>query len=503
MVVHPFLLSIFPITFLFFQNVGIDPEEMVLPLLIVLIFTFVIWIVLGFVLKNKIKSGFIVSLGLVIFFSYGHIYIVLDAFRPNLSHFILIIPFIGLFGLGSYYFIKTKNPLDNATKIVNGVAVVFIILSLLGGGEYFMTESSSTNKLENDPKKNVFQSTDPNEFPDVYYIILDGYAGPESLKTLSDYDNSDFLNFLTEKGFYISSNSFSNYEQTEFSIPSTLNMKYLNYLFDESKGSKKLKTELIEISRDNPVFKNFKSKGYTIYALELGSPHTKEMKNVDFRLCMEGDLTVTEFHTMLIRTTILNPIQGDMFSSHNRERILCGFSELSEMVNRSDSPKFVFAHLMIPHQPYVFGPNGEPLISKILTLEEKTDPKDLHLYLGQLQFVNIKMKEVLEKLTEIENPPIIIIQSDHGGRVFESENNYESILSYLNNFKAYYFPDEGRNIEFETTTPVNSFRILFNLLFDDEYELLEDRIYKITWIEGQPKSMKDVMDNLVNNNSEK
>jgi len=95
------------------------------------------------------------------------------------------------------------------------------------------------------------------------------------------------------------------------------------------------------------------------------------MKNVDFRLCMEGDLTVTEFHTMLIRTTILNPIQGDMFSSHNRERILCGFSELSEMVNRSDSPKFVFAHLMIPHQPYVFGPNGEPLISKILTLEKK------------------------------------------------------------------------------------------------------------------------------------
>jgi len=136
-------------------------------------------------------------------------------------------------------------------------------------------------------------------------------------------------------------------------------------------------------------------------------------------------------------------------------------------------------------------------------LKKKTDPKDLHLYLGQLQFVNIKMKEVLEKLTEIENPPIIIIQSDHGGRVFKYENNYGILLSYHNNFKAYYFPDEGRNIEFETTTPVNSFRILFNLLFDDEYELLEDRIYQITWFEGQRKSMKDVMDDLVNNNLEK
>ena len=172
------------------------------------------------------------------------------------------------------------------------------------------------------------------------------------------------------------------------------------------------------------------------------------------------------------------------------------------MANRNDSPKFVFAHLMIPHQPYVFGPNGEPLISKTLTLEFKPDPLNLDLYLGQLQFVNIKMKEVLEKLTEIENPPIIIIQSDHGGRVFESENNYERILSYLNNFKAYYFPDEGRNIEFETTTPVNSFRILFNLLFDDEYELLEDRMYGVTHLGEQTESVDDITNILINNNSE-
>ena len=249
-VIHPFLFAIFPIIFLFSENLNVEPIEIVLPILITIIVTIVIWIVLNFLLKSRIKSGLIVSLGLAIFFSYGHIYILLDAFQPNLSHFILIIPFIGLFGLGSYYFIKTKNPLDNATKIVNGVAVVLIILPLLGGGEYFMTLSSSTNELENVPQKNVFQSTNPNEFPDVYYIILDAYAGPESLETLSDYDNSDFLNFLTEKGFYISSNSFSNYPTTKLSIPSTLNMKYLHYLIDESEGSKNIITELKEISHE-------------------------------------------------------------------------------------------------------------------------------------------------------------------------------------------------------------------------------------------------------------
>lgn len=320
---------------MFFQNVGVDPQDLILPLLMALIFTFIIWIVLSFVLKNRIKSGFIVSLGLVIFFSYGHVYILLDALQPNLSHFILIIPFIVLFGLGSYYFIKTKNPLDDVTKIVNGVAVVLIILPLLGGGEYFMTESSFTEELENDSPKNLFQNTVPNEFPDVYYIILDAYAGQESLETLADFDNSDFLNFLTEKGFYISSNSFSNYQQTKWSIPSVLNMKYINYLFEISEGSRpSIQAELFELTRDNAVFKNFREKGYTIYAIETGDHITQKMQNTDFRLCVRDNLSVTEFHTMLIRTTILNPIQGHMFSSQPRELILCGFSELSEMVNR-------------------------------------------------------------------------------------------------------------------------------------------------------------------------
>ncbi len=56
-------------------------------------------------------------------------------------------------------------------------------------------------------------------------------------------------------------------------------------------------------------------------------------------------------------------------------------------------------------------------------------------------------------------------------------NEYESMLRRFNNFKAYYFPEVGQNIEFETTTPVNSFRVLFNLYFDYNYDLLEDKVY--------------------------
>ena len=79
LVIHPFLFAIFPIIFLFSVNVNsIFPEEIILPLFLVIGVTFLIWIALGFLLKSRIKSGFIVSIGLVLFFSYGHIYILLD-----------------------------------------------------------------------------------------------------------------------------------------------------------------------------------------------------------------------------------------------------------------------------------------------------------------------------------------------------------------------------------------------------------------------------------------
>jgi len=122
-VIHPFLFAIFPIIFLFSFNVNsVFPEEIIFPLFLVIAVTFLIWVVIGFLLKSKIKSGFIVSIGLVLFFSYGHIYILLDEFQKDsdFSHFVLIIPALVLVALGTYFFIKTKKSLYKAITKNNG-----------------------------------------------------------------------------------------------------------------------------------------------------------------------------------------------------------------------------------------------------------------------------------------------------------------------------------------------------------------------------------------------
>ncbi len=165
------------------------------------------------------------------------------------------------------------------------------------------------------------------------------------------------------------------------------------------------------------------------------------------------------------------------------------------MPNKKNSPKFVLVHLMAPHPPYVFGSNGEEIIPESLGLKDIDENFNEEFYLGQLEFVNLKMKESVEKLLDTNNPPIIIIQSDHGMKESNSEDEYTKLFASFNNFKAYYFPYEGRNIEFETTTPVNSFRVLFNLYFDDGYELLEDRIFVIDEKEYQFREVSEILKN--------
>ena len=57
-VIHPFLFAVFPIIFLFATNIDIVPaEEIILPILVTLLAAFSLWISLGFILKNKNKSG--------------------------------------------------------------------------------------------------------------------------------------------------------------------------------------------------------------------------------------------------------------------------------------------------------------------------------------------------------------------------------------------------------------------------------------------------------------
>ena len=99
---HPLLFSFFPTFYVYSQNIHVlIPTELFLPLLVISGSTIAAFLILGKILKNKIKVALIITLFLVLFFSYGHVYNILNDVSPENfdlgKHRYLLIPFSVIF----------------------------------------------------------------------------------------------------------------------------------------------------------------------------------------------------------------------------------------------------------------------------------------------------------------------------------------------------------------------------------------------------------------------
>jgi hypothetical protein len=187
-------------------------------------------------------------------------------------------------------------------------------------------------------------------------------------------------------------------------------------------------------------------------------------------------LTVNNFYSVLLNTTALSPFIRETLANKARERILYNFAELAELPYQRGK-KFILAHFTIPHPPYLFDENGKPMP------EDVPGGYDKELEIKQLRFTNKKVRETIDKILARSNPkPIIIISSDHGPLITGLEDwprtpREEVVKKRMAIFNAYYFPEGGSDLLYDSVTPVNTFRILFNYYFGTKYELLEDKNY--------------------------
>jgi hypothetical protein len=154
-------------------------------------------------------------------------------------------------------------------------------------------------------------------------------------------------------------------------------------------------------------------------------------------------------------------------------------------------PKFVFIHVPAPHWPLVFGPDGEKL-SPVVHPQPKTLAAYnfwletyLHDYPREVTYLNQKLQETVSWILDNSSqPPIIIIEGDHGSRAYlnftsASDSCIRERFGILN---AYYLPDNGSEHLYDSITPVNSFRVILDTYFGTNLGLLEDTSYFATTI---------------------
>jgi hypothetical protein len=301
---------------------------------------------------------------------------------------------------------------------------------------------------------------------DVYVVVLDEYANFDVLRERFGYDNRPFEDSLRALGFHVPRLVRSNYVHTLLSLPSMLNAAHLDGLEHElgpESSHPALPNYLLEHNRVAPYLE---ARGYRYVFFPSQWWHSTSGSSVadtEFRPWTGFDLVRAMSGGELQRTvggmSVLRYLDRDYrWEADHVRRTLRGLAA----VPRAGGPSFAFAHILKPHNPYVFDRE-----CGVLDRQKRVD--DVAPYLEQLQCVNsLLLTMVHQILRASEVPPIIILQGDHGtgllgatGYPRAGEVPPAAARERFGAFGAYYLPDGGATAFGDTVTVVN---VLGNVL---------------------------------------
>ena len=470
--------SAYPVLALLSTNTGqIQPEAGIRSLLVSVALGSVLFFVLWLFMRQSHRAAFLTALWLVLFFSYGHACNLLSEKYPDFN----LDPWLAggwsvLFLLTLWWATRPKLNFASSAANLNVIALGLVIMSLWQVNPGSGLRSAHALGAEKAPVQSDLVK--PESPPDVYYFILDSYGRADNLYSAYEFDNSEFISALEERGFYVGQCSQSNYVRTEISLASSLNMMYLQELDDDFKPESTARRVLWDSLKHSAVRYNFESMGYTTVNFATGFAWN-ELEDADVFLSPPPFSSgLSEFEGLFLRTTLAryindwgwvdpDAVMGQSF----RDRFNNIFDHVDDLA-RMKEPTFAYIHVISPHPPFVFDPEGNPTYPPNFWNENRQYPPDLYEkgYVNQLQHLNAEVLAAVDTiLAESETPPVIIFQGDHGPWL-QPKNKRMWILN------AYYLP--GHNDElYPTITPVNSFRLIFNAYFGGKYDILDDVSY--------------------------
>jgi hypothetical protein len=490
-VLHPFLFALFPILAFYAHNIKSVPVplgELAAPLVVSLLGAAVLFAVLNAIIGNRFKAGAGTSLILLWFLSYGHLAARTadwTGIPPGVSFFAATALMVAL---GIFLIVRVRGGLIGPTRFLNVASAVLVLFNLASTVQTFAGRPRIRAGAE------IKVTGDATSRPNIYYIVLDAYARADILQEVFSYDNTSFLSALKTRGFVVADRSYANYNLTHQSLASSLNFTLLDELARDAGFSSSDREPLYAMIKANRVMAFLKDRGYRLLTVSSSIGPT-DFRTVDRYFGFAA--SDSEFRTILLQTTPLQLLDRSRETAasydHHRKRILNAFRALEESVFEK-GPFFMFAHIMAPHPPFVFGPGGEPLEPDYLF--SMVDADRLHgcgeqartayiaRYRDQLAYLNTRILAAVDAILGASpEPPVIVLQGDHGSRAYSDFDDPEASyfkenLAILN---AYHLPGLGKEAVYPGISPVNTFRLIFRRYFGADLEPLPDTSAWTTW----------------------
>ena len=480
---HHLLFALTPVMFLFSHNAArlpVSPSELLLPLAVSLLAALVLWLLLWAVMRSSRRAALVVSLFLTLFFLYGRALAVIGS---KTAPWLLPAVAVGILLMGVLFFGRPRREFSGLTVFLNIVSLTLVAINLVTGVPTLLRSGTSSAGAARAAR------TDTTSLPDIYYVILDAHARGDVLEDVYNCDNSGFLGWLKENGFSVAAAGRSNYSQTYLSFASSLNMTYLDSVARRLGPESDNRSALLHMIADNRVVKGLRQRGYTIASFASGYTGT-DLKNADVHFAPRWALS--EFQNVLISTTPLplvldHLLHRSQYDVHRAE-VLYALQHLSDAA-RLPHPVFVFAHIVCPHPPFVFGPKGEKVNPKGFftmtdggefgTIDKEQVRRDYVAgYRDQVTFLDGKLQEMVRRILQASpRPPVIILQGDHGpGSMLNWDDpEPDQLTERMAILNAVHLPGDTGRPFYDSITPVNTFRLVFDRLFKDTLSLLPDR----------------------------
>ncbi|MGH7525142.1 MAG: hypothetical protein ACREMX_00400 [Gemmatimonadales bacterium] len=337
--------------------------------------------------------------------------------------------------------------------------------------------------------------------PDIYFLMLDKYTGSSSLRTNYEFDNGPFEARLRDRGFFVAAHSRTNYVHTFQVLASMLNWEYLDSPPREGPTQHEYLHSSYERIESNRTWQFLKQRGYRFVFFPTGLPATARNRLADVQL-PDPRYATSEFQVAWLHTTVAPVIArwrcrvvrciDDAFpyTPEPAARIDWKFQRLATLPG-SPGPLFVFAHILVPHEPYIYNADCSHRTAFWPANDFGiNEPKVKHAYVAQLICVNRKVLQLIDQLIRRSpTPPVIILQSDHGhgrlGRVpppFHQARR-ENVRERVDIFAAYHLPAGGEVVVHDSISPVNVFRGVLRHYFGANLPPLEDITYWSAWEE--------------------
>lgn len=492
---HPLAFALQPILALYAaNNTLISPHALIRPTLVLVLGTLLLWIVLRLILRSNEKSALLTSLLVFGFFFWGHF---VDRIIPTAQASHTTLYFIGycivLLGLvAAICLLKSTRASTKFFHVAGGMLLLFALVSLAIGSAQSTKEIGirhSTKRARAWDAVNIAQTNKR----DVVVILLDAYPRSDVLRDDYHVDNAPFLDALSARGFNVSSNSLSNYDKTLWSVGSMLNGAYLDKFLPMGKTKSASLSALVDRFQHSRVFRLFSRHRYTLYAFETGFDNADMRDSVNYFI--RPHTWGTEFESLLIQMTpipqIYTKLSGNNFLyEKHRNRIHFVHDQVIDLAKRnSKSPRFIWTHMNLPHDPIIFDADGGPRQIRKLFMWGGLPPANLTwdeyaaLYGEQLTYLHKLVLEMLDAFLSQppEKRPIIVLFSDHGAGNLP---NGAGCADHFKNLCAVYVPPSMEWTPPEPMILVDLFPSIINMMAEPGAPISlssETRLYSVNW----------------------